>query len=155
MGSFGQCVSIIAYNVNSSRRRLLLGLLSWAPAVQVSERRTGGAGAGPRAGFGPLLRASRVTLPPSPFYFGLDAVGLVSVLSLFGWLYAVIWGAIGYYSIGVPAALSRRAPAVCFSRARVVVMRGYALYTLAAFNRLISAVRGYGLRELVPVLGSW
>lgn len=97
MGSIGQCVYIIAYNVNSSPGSLLLGLLSWAPAVQAAERRTGGALAGRRAGFGPLLMAFRVTLPPVPLYVGLDAVGLVSVWFLLGWFPSVLWGCAVFY----------------------------------------------------------
>lgn len=142
MGSMGRCVSIIAYNVNSSPGVVPAGLLVVGPAVQAAERRTGGAGAGRRAGFGPLLRAFRVTLPSSPFYVGLDAVLLVSIWFLFCWFPFAVWGAIGYCYIGVPAGFTRSRRYGYSSPARVVIMRWYVLYTLAAFNRLISAVRG-------------
>lgn len=140
MGSFRRCVSIIAYNVNSSPGSLLLGLLSWAPAVQAAELRTCGAGAGRRGWFRPLLRASRVTLPSFPFFLGLFSIWFDSVCIRCGWLDAALWGAIRIYSIGVPAELSRRAPHMLSSRARVVVMQGRGLYTLAAFYAYFAGV---------------
>ena len=105
-------------------------LLGCCPGLLLSRRRSGGPAELPRgvgAGFGLLLRRFRMTLPPSPFYVGLDAAGLVSVWFLFGWFDGVIWGAMVLYSILLPAELSRRAPAVRFSRARVVIMQGRGL----------------------------
>lgn len=127
MGSIGQCVYIIAYNVNSSPGSLLLGLLSWAPAVQAAERRTGGALAGRRAGFGPLLMAFRVTLPSIPVFLGLCFIRFCSVCVCSGLFPSVLWGCAVFYWNGVPAELTRWAPGVCFSRARVVVMQGRGL----------------------------
>ena len=95
MGSFGQSVSIIAYNVNRSGGAGAAVLLSWAHAVQAAERRTGGAGAGRRAGFGSLLRASRVTRPLSPIFLPCISIWFYSVCIRSGWFAGVGMGAIG------------------------------------------------------------
>ena len=140
MGSIGQTVYIIAYNVNSSPRGASAVLLIVGPAVQASERRTGGAGAGRRDRFGLLLLCFRVTLPSFPFYVGLDAVLLVSVWFRSGWFAGVGMGAMVFYWILLPAGFSRSRRYGCFSRARVVIMRRYALYTLAAFYAYFAGV---------------
>lgn len=73
-----------------------------------------------------VLRAFRVTLPSIPIFLPCISIWLDSVLSLFGWFPSVLWGAMVFYWNGVPAAPSRRGPAVRFSRARVVIMQGRA-----------------------------
>ena len=97
MGSIGQSVSIIAYNVNTLRGAAAAVLLGVGPAVQASERRTGGAGARARDHFGLLLLRFRVTLPFSPFFLGLCSIRFALVPVFSGWLYAVIWGAMVFY----------------------------------------------------------
>lgn len=117
-------------------------LVCWASCL-LSRRRSGGPaelGQGVGAGFGLLLLLRRVTLPPFPFYVGLDAVLLVSVWFRSGWFAGVGMGAMVFYWNGVPAELSRRAPYMLFSRARVVIMRRYAPYTLAAFHAYFAGV---------------
>lgn len=126
----------------STYRAELGRLVCWASGLLSRWRSVGPAelGQGVGAGFGLILLCFRVTLPSFPFYVGLDAVLLVSVWFRSGWFAGAVYGYTVFYWNVVPAELSRRAPAVCFSRARVAIMRGYVLYTFAAFYAYFAGV---------------